>query len=91
MGNNTNASAIKIETIQPQTNGLPKISGIFSASENSACQDRVIEKNIHEKYRRVVDNAVMTVKYLMHDAILKAMDVVVKPRIEMVVRSITKS
>ena len=39
----------------------------------------------------MVDNVVLTVKNGLHDAILTAMDKVVIPRVEMVVRSITGS
>ena len=79
--NNTNTSAMKNETLEPQTNSLPNNFGRTTASENSVCQDQVIEKNIDDKIRRAVDSAVMIVENRMLDAILTAVDNVLIPRV----------
>ena len=54
-------------------------------------QDQVIEKNIFDNIKKEVDNAVMAVENPMRDAILTALDNVVIPGVEMVVRSINLS
>ena len=86
-GNDTDGSAIGIESLQPQTNGLSCNFGRITAGENSACQDRAVEKKIDEKIRKAVDNALLTFKN--RNAILKAMDNIVIPRVETAVRLIT--
>ena len=69
IGNNTNTSAMKNETLDSQTNSLPNNFGRTTASQNSVCQDQVIEKNIDDIIRRAVDSAVMIVENRMLDAI----------------------
>ena len=68
-----------------------KIFGKITVGENSACQDRIIEKNIDGKIRNAVDNAVLTVWNWVHDAILTPMDNIVTSRVGMAVRTITGS
>ena len=49
-----------------------------------------LKTKIDDKVRKAVENVVMTVENLLHDVVLTAMDNVVKPRLEMAVRSITE-
>ena len=64
------------------------VDGEINARQNQLI---VTGSNIDGIFRKVVDNAVMTVKNRMHDAILTEMDTLVLPRVEMAVRSITGS
>ena len=48
-----------------------------------------LESNTYDRIRYVIDNAVITVKNCMHDAISTAMNNLVIPRVEIAVRSIT--
>ena len=48
-----------------------------------------VESNTGDRIRYVIDNAVITVKNCMHDAILTAMNNLVIPRVEIALRSIT--
>ena len=76
------------DTLEHQTNGL------YNDSEKIICnasQDQFIENNNDEEIRGAVDNAVMTLENCMQDAIWKAMNKMVIPRVEMVVTSITGS
>ena len=91
IGNTTNASAIGDESLEPQFNCRPNIFGRITVGENIACQIEVVENNIDDKIGKPVDSAVMTVKNWIRDAILKAMDNVEIPRVEMAMRSITES
>ena len=91
IGKDTNAEAIEIETLEPQTIGLVNIFRTSSVGEVSASNDQVIERNFADKIRKEVNNAVMVDKNRVHDAILTALDNVVMPRDEMAVRSITES
>ena len=52
---------------------------------------QVTENNNDDKFKKAIDDAVMTVENCMHDAILTAMETVVIPWVEMTVRSITGS
>ena len=88
---NTYAGAVRNESLEPQTNGLSKSFGRITVGENVACQDQVIEQNIDDKIGKAVDNAVMTVENRVQDAILTAMLIVVIPRVEMTVTSMTES
>ena len=63
----------------------------FETFVDRSSQNHVIESNFSDKIGRAVDNAVLTVKKRMHDAILTAMDQVVNPKIEMAAKSITGS
>ena len=85
----TNASATAIETLELQTNDLPKNFGRITVGENSACQDQVLEKNVDNKIRRAGNIAVMTVEKRKNYTILTAMDNIVMPRNDIAVRSIT--
>ena len=91
IGINTNVSAIEKETSEPHVNARYNNAEKNINGERRACQNQVIENNIDDKIRKAVDNAVMTVGNRMHDAILSAMDIIVIPRVEMAVRSITGS
>ena len=51
--------------------------------------DQVIGKNIADRTRKEVDNAVMAVENWVHDAILTRMDNVVVPRLKLIVRPFT--
>ena len=76
------------ETFEQQTNG--KHNGL-ERFVDSASQSQVIENDIDDKFRRAVDNAVLTVENRMHDAILTPMDKVVILGVEIAVKSITGS
>ena len=52
---------------------------------------QIIGNKIDDKNRKPVDKVVMTAKNRMQDAILTSMDTVVMLRVEMAVRSITRS
>ena len=91
IGKITNASAIVNETLEPQTNNLSNSCERIAVGENSACQDGVVDETIDDKIRKAFDNAVMTLKNRIHDAILTAMDNILITRVEMAVRLITES
>ena len=76
---------------QPQTNACYNIWEKIVDGENKASPNQVLKNNFDAKVRKMVDNAVMTVKNRMQDAIFTAMDNVSSPWIEMVVRSIIGS
>ena len=80
-------SAVGNDTLEPQTNGH---YNDFERIIDNARQKQVIGNSIDDKIRKTVDNAVLTVENLMHDAILTTMDNVVIPRVEMALRSITE-
>ena len=91
VGNNTKADAIGNETLEPQTSCLINFFGRSTVGTNSASQDQTIEKNIADKIRKEVGNAVMAFENRVHDAILTAMDNVVIAMVEMAVTSISES
>ena len=74
--------------LEQQTSGHYNDSQRFVDSVN---QNQVIGKNIDDKTRKTVVDAVVTVQNQMLDAILTAKDKIVTPRVEMAVRSITGS
>ena len=86
VGNGTNVSAMENETLEQQTNGQ---DNDFERFVDSTSQNQVIESNIDNKIKRVVENTVTTVENRMLDAILAAMDKILIRRVEMAVRSIT--
>ena len=86
--NDTHVSAIGNESLKPQANSLPKSFERVTVGDNSICQDQFIGNNIDDRIREAVDNAVMTVKNRMHDAILTTMDNVIIPLVEMTVKLI---
>ena len=90
-GNSTNVSAIENKTLVPQANGRFNNGECIFNGENSACQNQVLEDKIDDKIRKVVYIAVMTLDNRMHDAVFTAMDSVVIPQVEMVIRSFTGS
>ena len=61
----------------------------FERIVDSASQKQVRESNTVDGIRNVVESAVIVVENRMHDATLTAMNIVVIPRVEMVVKSIT--
>ena len=89
IGNGTDVSTIGKETLEQQTNAHQRTG--FERFVDIASQNQVPENNIDDKIGRAVDNAILTVENLMHDAIWTAMDKVVIQRVEMVVKSITSS
>ena len=91
IGNNTNADAIRKESLQPQTIGLINNFGNPTVGENGGNQTQVVVKNFADKIRKEVENAVMAVENRVHDAISTGMDNVIIPRVEMAVRSVTES
>ena len=90
IGNNANASSVGNDNLEPQSSSLANIFGRNTIGENSASQNQVFEKNA-DRIRKAVDNAVMTVRNWVHDTIWKAVNNVIKQRVEMAVRSITES
>ena len=91
IGSNENVGAIGNQTLGPQTDGHHKDPEKIVDGEISACQNQVTGKNVDDKIIKAVDNAVMSFKNPMHDALLTTMDNVVILRVEMAVRSITRS
>ena len=85
IGMGTEVSVMENEALEQQTNGQHNDLERFV---DSASQNQVKENNIDDKIRRAVDEAVLTVKNCIHDAILTAMDKVVIPIVDMVVKSI---
>ena len=71
--NNIIARAIRKETLPPGTISLPNYFWSITVGENSACQNQVFKKNFDDKVRITVDNAIMTVKIRVCDAILTTM------------------
>ena len=59
--------------------------------DNCLSQTQVTESNTDDRIRNAVDNAVIAVEKCMHDAILRAVNDVVTPRVLMAVRFITGS
>ena len=88
IGNGTNVNATENETLERHTISQPND---FESFVDSASQNRVIEKNIDDKIRKAVNNAVTSVENRMHDAILAGLDKAVIPGVEMALRSITGS
>ena len=91
IGNKTIAGAIANETSELQTYGWSISFERIIDGENSPCQNQVFEKIVDDNFRKAVNNAVVTVKHRMHDAILTAMDNEVFQRVEKAVRLITGS
>ena len=79
-------SPVENNTSEQQTNGQYKES---AKPVGSASQNQVVRDLIDDKIRKVTDNALLTLKNCMQDAILTAMDRMVMPRVEMNVGSIT--
>ena len=63
----------------------------FERVDNIAGQSQVIEKNIDNQITRAVISTVNIAENRMHDAFLTAIDIVVIPKVEMAVKSITGS
>ena len=76
------------ETLEQQNDGQQTD---FETFVDSAGQNQVKKNNIDDKTERALDNASSNVENRMHDAILKAMDKMVIPRVELALRSITGS
>ena len=77
--------------MESRTSGLVNSFGKSTAGENIASQHQVNEKNIDDKIRKAVENAVLTVKNWVYGAILTAMENVVIPRVEITNKSIAES
>ena len=90
IGIDTNASATCNEASKTQRNSRANVFGKVTVGENSKNQDQFNENNLDDRVWGAVDNAVMTVKNLMQDAILTAMDNVITPRVQMAVKSNTE-
>ena len=88
IGNGTNVNAMENETLEQQTNG-PRND--FEKFNNYLSQNQVIESNTDDRIRNAVGNAVVAVENCFHDAILRAMNNVIIPRVEMTVRLMTGS
>ena len=88
IGNSVNVNISGSENLEQPTNGQ---LNDFERFGESARQNQVIENNIEDKITRAVSSAVMTVENCMHDAILTAIDNVIIPRVEILVKSITGS
>ena len=88
ISNNTNAYVVENENLGPQSGGLGKNSGRSTVGENLASHDQLSGRRIADRIRRgwqcCYENRV-------HDGILTAINNVVIPRVEVVVRSITGS
>ena len=74
------------EVLEPQAKNH---HGNFERIVDSASQNQFMGSNTDDKVRNAVDNIIIAVENLMHDAIITAMNYVVIPRVEMAVRSIT--
>ena len=91
VGNNTNAGAIDRETLDPLTSGLVNDFELSTIGGNSASQDHVVETNIADQIKNVVENIFMAIEKRVHDAILTAMDNLLIPRVEILLRSVIES
>ena len=78
----------KKKTLEPQTNGHCKD---LERIVDRATHNLVIGNSSGDKIRKTVDNFPLTVKNCIYNAILTTMDIVVIPRVEIAVRSITGS
>ena len=81
----------RLNKVQPHTNGHYNNCKMIVDGENKASPNQVKKTNFDGKMRKTVDNAVVTVKNCMQDAISREMDNAVLPWIEMAVRSIIGS
>ena len=88
IGNGTNMSGTENESLEQQINGE---HNDFEKSVDSASQNQIIGNIIDDKFKEAVDKTVLIVKTRMHNAILTAMEKVVIPRNNMVVKSIAGS
>ena len=82
IGNDANADSIGNETLEPRTNVRVDNFGRSSVGEDSASHDQVFERDIVEKIRKEVDNAVTSVEKWVHDSSLAAMDNAFLPRVK---------
>ena len=79
------------QTIMPPNSGLANNFGNPAVSKNSAEHDQEIERNVADRISKEVDNAFMTAKIRVHNAILTAMDNVIIISVEMAVKFVTGS
>ena len=70
-GSSTNVNAVEQETLELRTNGP---HNDFERFNNSSSQEQVLENFIHNKIRRAIDDAVLTVKNHLYDVISTSMD-----------------
>ena len=82
IGNNTKRGVSENHNIEEQTSGRRRD---FESIVDTASQNHVIGNNTDGKIRDAVDNAIIAVENLMHDAILTALNDRVFPRVEMTV------
>ena len=87
-GNGTTVNTMGNVALESQANGHHEDFEIIVDNES---QNQIIGSNIHGRIRNVVDSAGVVVKNLMQDPILRTMNNVVIPRVELAVRSITSS
>ena len=90
-GNNANAEAAEYETVETK---LVIFFCNFERStfwENLTSHDLVIEKDNTDRIRKVVTSVDTAVESRVHDVNLTAKDSEVIPRVEMAVRSFTRS
>ena len=76
------------KTLEQETNCQPNN---FGRLDNGERQNQVLENHIDNQITRAVSSAVMTVENRTHEAILRAIDIVVITRFEMAVKSIRGS
>ena len=88
IGNGTTVNTMGNGSLEKQANGRHEDSG---GIVDSASQNQVIGSNTDDRIKNAVDSAFIAVENCMYDAILTAMNNVVVPRVDMVVRSITGS
>ena len=88
IGSGITTNTLGNETSERQANDR---HGDFERFVDNASQNQVTGNNTDDKIRDAVNSAVIVVKNCTHDAILTAMNDVVTPQVEMVVRSITGS
>ena len=86
IGISVNLKISESENLEQQSNGQ---YSDFGRIDKSARQNQVIEEYIDNQITRAVNSTVMTVESCLHDLTLTAIDNVVIPRVEMVVKSIS--
>ena len=82
---------VKIEAVDEQPGCCISNFERSAVGENSASHDQINYRIVTDGIKKEVDNNVMAVEKLVHEAFLVAMDNVVTPKVEMVVISFTGS
>ena len=88
IGNSENELVSENESLEQETDDQANDLG---SVDDSVRQNQLMENKIDNQISRTVSSAVMIVEKCMHDAILTAICIVVIPRVEMAVKSITGS